>query len=116
MIREWMKMMGNVSFDNFFEIYVFWDDVHDGAPDMTRVPALSWLRKTIRAEMLRLESNARTIDQNVIAQCSTNNGGIDFHIPFMPVNGKESKPVNNRYTTSVGKTDKSGAAKSQRQL
>jgi hypothetical protein len=30
--------------------------------------------------MLRLESNTRAIDHNVIAQCSTNNGGMDFHV------------------------------------
>ena len=29
--------------------------------------------------MLRLESNARAIDHNVIAQSSTNNGGVGFH-------------------------------------
>ena len=67
MIRERMKMMGDIGFNDFFEINVFWDNVHDGAPDMTRVPAFGWFRKTIRAEMLRLESNARAIDHNVIA-------------------------------------------------
>jgi hypothetical protein len=30
--------------------------------------------------MLRLESNTRAIDHNVIAQSSTNNGGMDFHV------------------------------------
>ena len=29
--------------------------------------------------MLRLESDARAIDHDVVAQCSTNNGGMDFH-------------------------------------
>ena len=33
--------------------------------------------------MLRLESNARTIDHNVITQSSTNNGGMDFHLTSM---------------------------------
>jgi hypothetical protein len=33
--------------------------------------------------MLRLESNARAIDHNVIAQSSTNNGGMDFHFTSM---------------------------------
>jgi hypothetical protein len=30
--------------------------------------------------MLRLESNTRAINHNVIAQCSTNNGGVGFHV------------------------------------
>ena len=41
--------------------------------------------------MLRFESNARTIDHNVIAQCSTNDGGMDFHritMPLLSYNGK----------------------------
>ena len=33
--------------------------------------------------MLRLESNARAIDHNVITQSSTNNGGMDFHLASM---------------------------------
>ena len=33
MIRERMKMMGNIGFDDFFEINVFWNYVHDWSPD-----------------------------------------------------------------------------------
>ena len=94
MIRERMKMMGDIGFDDFFEINIFRDNVHDSAPDMTRVPAFGWFHKTIWAEMLRFESNARAIDHDVITQSSTNNGGMDFHnsnMPSLKEKGKLSK-------------------------
>jgi hypothetical protein len=50
-----------------------------------------WFHITIRAEMLRLESNTRTIDHNVIAQSSTNNGGMDFHVNSMAVWAEKRK-------------------------
>ncbi len=58
--------------------------------------------------MLRLESNARAIDHNVITQSSTNNGGMDFHQFIMPVWRSKSKLLT-RYLAQSGKLGGEGS-------
>ena len=59
--------------------------------------------------MLRLEPNTRAIDHNVIAQSSTNNGGMDFHSSSMAAWWQFCKPLN----YPVLQKDKSDAAETQ---
>jgi hypothetical protein len=80
-IRERMKMVGNIGFYNFFEIYVSRLCVHGEAP-------LKRFRDVVRktAKNLRLKTNAGAVDENIVAQGAVHNGEMKAHEKIMAQN------------------------------